>query len=57
MADEVAVVVETEKILDGLVLALRHDWYTSAFSLQTKYLSSYLLENAGYEKTGAEGTK
>jgi len=36
-----AKIVETEKVLNGLIRALRDDWYTSAFSLQPKYLSSY----------------
>ena len=36
-----AKIVETEKGLNGLIRALRDDWYTSAFSLQPKYLSSY----------------
>jgi hypothetical protein len=49
LADEVAMlvyrveqeVIETEKVLNGLIRALRDNSEPSAFSLQPEYLSSY----------------
>jgi hypothetical protein len=51
LADEVAIlvyrveqeVIETEKALNGLIHALRDNSEPSAFSLQPKHLSSYVL--------------
>ena len=49
LADKVAMVVywvepkgvETEKVVNGLIRALRDNLEPSAFSLQSKYLSNY----------------
>jgi hypothetical protein len=63
LADEVAMVVyrvepkvvETEKVLNGLIRALRDNSEPSAFSLQPKHLSSY-QSRTWYLQPASSGT-